>query len=113
MKKIDLDLIRYRARRREMSFEPYGICIRKSAAERLGIKPVSYESDRVVSSKRDWLCQSAGRITDWRQEDEYRCLANLNLSFVQSSDMVAICRFKDEAERLQNETGFKTISFCK
>jgi hypothetical protein len=108
-----VDLIRYRARRREMSFEPYGVCIHKSAAERLGIRPVSYESDRGASRKRDWLCQSEGRITDWRQEDEYRCLGNFNLSFVQNSDMVAVCRFKEEAERLQDESGITTIPFCK
>ncbi len=109
-----IPLIKWRARYREMSFEPYGVGIKREVAERLGIKPVLYyepdDAGSVPSADR-WRSQSVGQVTDWRREEEYRHLGNLDLSRVPDDALLAVCYAAGEAKRLQSEIGVRTISF--
>jgi len=86
-----IPLMKWRARYRQMSFEPYGIGIKREYGLKLEIKPVHYYSrkDGLAESNPIWLTQSIGRITDWRHEKES----------------------KKEACILENKTGITTVSF--
>jgi hypothetical protein len=104
-------LMRWRSRFGEMSFEPYGIGIKHKAALAAGIRKVSYVARRNPACVEPWLCQSTGQKTDWRQEREYRCLGDLDLTKISKTDMLALCLHSDEATELRQEFGVPVISF--
>jgi len=108
-------LMRWRARYWEMSFEPYGIGISGQASERIGIQPVKYHlgSEAASSLKANqWLTQSVGSITDWRQEKEYRHRGDLSLAELSANELVVVCRTPDEARRVEDRYQLKAVSFC-
>lgn len=107
-------LMRWRARYSEMSFEPYGIGIKKTAAERVGIRPVQYLQGSV--SERDdryWLTQSVGTKTDWRQEQEYRHRGDLTLTGFSSDELIVVCRTPDETRQIEERFRLTALSFCR
>lgn len=109
-------LMRWRARYRQMSFEPYGIGVKKEIAEKIGICPVRYFKSSVLTSANDqdrWLCQSVGTKGDWRAEKEYRHLGDLDLRSVNREDLIVFCRTKAEAALLQEQVGIRTVAFLK
>ena len=115
-----IPLIRWRARYRQMSFEPYGIGISKEYALSIGILPVSYYSraegegsdgGHDLSYRDQWLSQSVGQITDWRQEREYRYLGDLGLAAIPTEHLQAFCLTADEARLIKQRTGIRAISF--
>lgn len=111
-----LPLMRWRARYRRMSFEPYAIGITRRAADRIGIRPVLYfdrGKNRLSGSPDVWLSQSTGIITDWRAEREYRCRGSVRLSSVNKSELLLICRLPEEARTIAAETGLRAISYEK
>jgi hypothetical protein len=93
-------LMRWRQRYREMSFEPYGIGIRKQAALDAGIRPVIYQNKRNANNDERWLFQSIGRKTDWRQEAEYRYTSTLSLDQFSKDDLLIVTQTADEAKTL-------------
>jgi len=107
-----IPLMRWRARYSEMSFEPYGVGIRRSAAASMGLRPVRYfDPHRTQPTPGDrWLTQSIGRHTDWRGEREYRCRGDLALHDVTESDLVAFCNTPDEARKITARTGVRAVS---
>ncbi len=108
-----LPLMRWRARYHEMSFEPYGIAIDKEFALAHGVKPVEYYaslSHRPRNAQEDWRCQSQGRKTDWRQEHEYRCRGDFDLSDFPSDKIRLLCYRAEEARQMETETGLRTVS---
>lgn len=108
-----LPLMRWRSRYRQMSFEPYGIGIRRSAAEAAGVKPVIYYDrvDAMPENVEPWLTQSKGSISDWTAEKEYRCRGNLSLNRFDENDLLLFVRTADEAVIVNEKTGLRTISF--
>ncbi len=106
-------LITWRARRRLMSFEPYGIGIERETAMDLGIQPVRYydrDNDR-PDEVPVWLTQSSGVKTDWRQEREYRHEGNFDFSVIPKDKLACFTRTRDQAAQLQDATGIRTIGF--
>ena len=106
-------LITWRARRRLMSFEPYGIGLEREYASKLGIQPVRYynrDSDR-PSDVPVWLTQSTGVKTDWRQEREYRNKGDFEFSEIPKDKLVCFTRTEGQATQLQDATGIRTIGF--
>ena len=106
-------LITWRARRRLMSFEPYGIGLEREYALKLGIQPVHYynrDSDRPAEVPV-WLTQSSGVKSDWRQEREYRYKGDFDFSVVPKDRLIYFTRTRDEAAQLQAATGIRTIGF--
>lgn len=88
-----ISLMRWRMRYREMSFEPYGIGIRKEAALKAGILPVEYlERNELKEVRERWRFQSVGARTDWRKEAEYRYPATLPLNQFSRDDVVVITK---------------------
>jgi hypothetical protein len=108
-------LIRWRARRRQMSFEPYGIGIEREHGNTLGIQPVRYyrrDEDR-PSDLPAWLTQSGGVKTDWRQEKEHRYRGDLDFYDVPKKKLICFCRTRREAGRLQDSSGIRTVPFTE
>ncbi len=107
-------LIKWRARYRQMSFEPYGVGIRKELAHELGIRPVKYYQTGRRSGRTnvpDWLSQSMGTVTDWRREKELRHRGDLDLANVPDKDICAFCHTSTEATLISELTGLRTESF--
>jgi hypothetical protein len=110
-----IKLMRWRPRYHQMSFEPYGIGVEKSAALSLGIRKVLYynaQSGKAPKSVPSWLTQSSGRITDWRSEEEYRHKGNFDLSAVARGSLIAIFYRTAEAKEPKNRLNIKSVSFC-
>jgi hypothetical protein len=110
-----IELIRWRARHRQMSFEPYGVGIEKNLAARLEILPVKYYCrDNPPDSQGDtWRTQSIGVITDWRTENEYRHMGDVSLGELPKERMRLFCHSESEADKLTNRFGIEAIPFVR
>ncbi|MDF1544564.1 MAG: hypothetical protein P1R58_05620 [bacterium] len=107
-----IPLMRWRARYREMSFEPYGIGLDRELAHELEIREVNYDTggDKITANRSpQWLTQSRGKKTDWRCEQEYRALGNIDLTNLPKDKLILFCRFQDQAASLNRLTGIRTI----
>jgi hypothetical protein len=105
-------LMRWRARYGQMTFEPYGLGIKRTVAERMGIAPVTYydvSAKSAIATLPAWRTQSRGVITNWQAENEYRHCGDLDLSPVPDDALVLFCRFEHEVESLAQATGIRTI----
>jgi len=86
-------LMKWRARYREMTFEPYGLAIERSLAEKLKIRRVFYGNpdmyDYLEPENRDYF-QNLGRVGDWMPEREYRHLGDFELESIPGDRLTAI-----------------------
>ena len=96
-----------------MSFEPYGLGIRRKLAEQIGIQPVQYYDDPASAPQGidSWRTQFRGTKADWRQEDEYRVHGDLDFSDISREDILALCLNPDEARQIEERYGVKAVSF--
>ena len=111
-----LPLMRWRARYREMSFEPYGIGIEKEYARDLGIQQVQYYEGRRPPDRHEshlWLTQSLGEKGDWGREGEYRYRGDLDLSKVPSEYLVCLTRSREEALSVRRDFGIRAVAFSE
>lgn len=108
-----IPLMKWRARYRQMSFEPYGIGIKREYGLKLGIKPVLYydKKEDLPKTVLMWLTQSIGKFTDWRNEKEFRYLCDFHLEDIPENRLVLFTYTKEEACFLENKTGITTVSF--
>lgn len=108
-------LMRWRSRYSQMSFEPYGIGIRREAAFRLGIEPVLYvgDADAVLDMEKRWKCQTKGRHTDWSTEREFRHRGDVDLDSINLADLIVFCKTKEESEQLSSETGLTVVPMIR
>ncbi len=103
--------MRWRSRFRSMSFEPYGIAVRRETAEAFGILPVLYQSEKEdLKETAPWRIQSRGTKTDWRGEKEFRCRGDFDFSRIDTSDMLCVCPTEEEASRLRIAFGIPSVS---
>ncbi len=110
-----IPLMRWRARYREMSFEPYGLGIEWDAALAAGIRPVIYCEDREADQhppEQRWRLQSVGIRTDWSQEDEYRHPGDLDFRGIPADRLLGFCRTPSEAGRFVTATGLPCMSIA-
>lgn len=106
-----LPLMRWRSRYKEMSFEPYGIGIRKDLALERGVKSVIYTDNTAgISSDNRWHSQSLGKKGNWFVECEYRCREQFSLAEIDQNDIVIICPTVAEALNLSCKFGIKAVS---
>jgi len=110
-----IPLMKWRARYRQMTFEPYGIGLSRRVAETSGIRPVKYVdiSDQAEDSDERWLRQTKGRVTDWRQEEEYRCRGDFSLGAVSPDEILLFCKTPQEAAILRQECPYRVISMFR
>ncbi len=105
--------MRWRKRYAEMSFEPYGIGLKREYAPSLGIRPVIY-----ANSPRDlppgperWQYQSAGARGDWQAEHEFRCLGDCSIARLPPESMLAVCYTEYEARMIERRFGIRAVGF--
>ena len=83
-------LMKWRARYREMTFEPYGIAVRKSTGLELGVRPVIYGSSveykNLADSDKPYF-QSVGKKGFWLPEKEWRHIGDFKLDRVSPGDL--------------------------
>ena len=109
-----LSLMKWRRRYRQMSFEPYGIGIEKTAAYQLGIVPVYYyHKKEYPKNKPPWQLQSGGVKADWKQESEFRYPGDFDLSAIAADKMVCFCHTPNEADLIGKSFGIKTYAFAR
>ncbi len=111
-----IPLFKWRSRYSEMSFEPYGIGIKKEVTFSNNIQEVIYydKTQKNIFTESDeeiWLTQSNGIVTNWEKECELRHLGNFNFSNISVENILLFTRYKKEASQLHELTGYKTISF--
>ena len=103
-----LKWMRWLPKRVGWNFEPYGIAIKKSAAERAGIKSVIYGDDHLyenLSENDKPYFQSKGKKeVDWSEENEWRKIGDLDLSKIPDGDMSLLVWHKAEADELAKLT---------
>ena len=106
-----IPLMTWRARYHQMSFEPYGIGFGRKAAESAGIQPVIYSENANDSGDENerWRRQTKGRVTDWRQEEEYRIRGDFSFGSVRPEDVVLFCKTPQEAELLRRELPYRVV----
>ncbi len=85
-------LMRWRKRFVRFSFEPFGIAIRKQVLEEMGARPVEYVDGDSFSPdpERRMFQHAPGTRTDWRDEREWRLAGCLDISNIDSDDIVAL-----------------------
>ena len=106
--------MKWRARYCQMSFEPFGIGIERNYAVAHGIKKVRYyeaSQEKHIVGKDNWLWQSAGKKTDWRNEKEFRYKGDFEFSSVPKEKLVVFCHYKEQANFIQYQTGLQAMSF--
>lgn len=109
----DLPQLRvFRAHRTRWDFEPYGLCLRRSALQRCGSRPVLYGSEETWTtlSEGDRPCfqlsgtvsnEADGPAIDWSVEQEWRHLGDLDLSSFDVDDVLVFVPSYAEARLLQ------------
>ncbi len=111
-----LHLMKWRARYREMSFEPYGIALKMTTAERFGIRRVLYgnvEMYQYLESEDRPYFQAIGRKGFWIPEREYRHIGDFDLSQIEDRDMTIIVRRPDEIHEVKSIFPGTVMSFYK
>lgn len=107
-----VDLMKWRARYREMTFEPYGIALRKRCAREIGVRKVIYCESKLYSTS-DTIdqpyFQSIGTKGFWVLEKEWRHVGDIDLSLVDPNDIRVIVWKSDEIELMGNNTKYKVV----
>jgi len=96
-----LELMRWRRRYVEFSYEPYGVAVRTAALLQRGARIVRYgtpeERKALPVSERPFFQTVSSKKADWRAEREIRLEGDLDLSALNPEDVRIIIR--SEAER--------------
>ncbi|MBT4485312.1 MAG: hypothetical protein HOC71_16720 [Candidatus Latescibacteria bacterium] len=96
-----VQLMRWRKRFVQYTFEPYGIGIKRSTLAGLGGAEVRYEKASGNNSAKNIFCQSPGKLGDWTKEKEWRFPGDCNLDEIDRNDMLIIVPDKSSAEKIQ------------
>jgi hypothetical protein len=111
-----INLMKWRSRYHEMSFEPYGIAIENTTAEKNGIKKVYYGNPEMRNylepDKRPYF-QSIGRIGNWSPEKEYRHIGDIDLSSINKKLITAIVLYPRDIEIVKNVFNGRVLSLYK
>lgn len=113
-----LGLVRWRKRFARYAFEPYAIGLPERAAERLGARPVIYDTGSArrprSSSDDDPLLafrQGRGTRGDWEAEQEWRLVGDLDLSALAPNEVVVFVASPHEATELRGTCAYPVVSF--
>jgi hypothetical protein len=107
-------LMRWRARYREMAFEPYGVAIRKDYADMIGIREVIYgaaKSGDALSAELRPYFQSAGTKGYWVPEKEFRHIGDVDLKSIPDKNLIAVVWKREEIGEIQKVYDGRIISF--
>jgi hypothetical protein len=111
-----LSLMTWRKRYVRYNFEPYGIAISRRAATAFGIRPVIYGPStlykRLSDSDKPFFQSEGENGGDWRPENEWRHLGDLDLSQFSPSDTLVIVRDSSEIEAIKTLGDWPVLSYC-
>jgi hypothetical protein len=106
-------LVKWRPSLFRWTFEPYGMALRRMKLESLGARSVVYGNDddyRSLKEQDKPFFQSCGRgKNDWRVENEWRHLGDLNLSHFGPHDATVFVLTEEEATILQKDSPFPVV----
>ncbi len=108
-----IKLMKWRARYSEMTFEPYGIAVKKEFAEKIGIKKAIYgnpEMYRYLEKDDRPYFQSLGKIGDWQPEREYRGIGDIDFKNMPMEFFRVIVRSQDEIKKIGKYFNGKILS---
>lgn len=107
-----INMMRYRARYREMTCEPFGVAIPRSASEKVGIRKVLYLSAdqvrKLPASQRRFV-HAEGASGRWISEHEWRTPGDVDLRGLES-EITVIVESESDREEFERNTGFKTLA---
>jgi len=109
-------LMKWRARYREMTIEPYGIAIHKDYADTIGLRKVFYGNPEMYEYLEDNdkpYFQSIGTKGHWTPEREYRYIGDIDLSLVPSDRMAVIVFTPEELDLIRQVFDGHIHSLCK
>ena len=110
-----LPLMSWRKRYVRYNFEPYGVAISRNAAVNIGIRPVIYGPPslykRLSESDKPFFQNEGVHGGNWRPENEWRHLGDVDLSKVEPPDLKIIVREKTEIELIRDIAGCNVVSF--
>jgi hypothetical protein len=108
-----IKLMKWRARYREMSFEPYGAAIERNFAESIGIRKVLYgpagQYYRLDDKDKAYF-QSVGTKGFWLPEKEYRYLGDLDLDKIPKKYLAAVIQSPDKIGEVQKIFDGRVVS---
>jgi len=110
-----LKILRWCPRRVNWNFEPYGVAISRSVAEKMGAKPVIYgtgEDYRKFSESAKPFFQSrGGEAVDWSGEREWRHIGDIDLNQIRDDQIMFFVWRRSEAEYLRKMTPSPVVAF--
>lgn len=90
-------------------FEPYGIAIRSDIAHATGMRPVIYGDSSLYASlpesDKPFFQNQGSGSADWRPEEEWRYLGDLDLNQLPDEGMRIIVYSNAEVEMIRKLTG--------
>ncbi len=99
-----IKLMTWRARYREMTFEPYGLAIESSLADKLEIRRVFYGNPDMYGylepENRDYF-QSLGLKGNWMPEREYRHLGDVDVRSIPSGRLIAVVLYPEDVDTVR------------
>lgn len=111
-----LSLMSWRKRYVRYNFEPYGIAVTRQVAAASGIRPVIYGPlslyRRLADSDKPFFQNEGENGGEWRPENEWRHLNDIDLSRFSISDLLVIVRDKSEIEAINKLGEWRIISYC-
>jgi hypothetical protein len=110
-----IKLMKWRARYREMSFEPFGLAIDKKYAIKIGIRPAIYGDSELynsLSSLDKPYYQPIGKKAHWLPEKEWRYMGDLDLNHIPLDYIKAVVWNNCNIGRLQSVFAGEIASLC-
>ncbi len=107
-------MFRYRPRLVNPYFEPYGIGLPVSAANRAGLRPVIYGPSEfyleMPEADKPFFQNIGTNGGQWQSEREWRHRGDFSLVDPVAGDLIILVPSEDEAERFSRETGLPSLS---
>ncbi|UCE65413.1 MAG: hypothetical protein JSU85_11140 [Candidatus Zixiibacteriota bacterium] len=108
-----LKWMRWLPKRVGWNFEPYGIAIKKEAADKAGMRQVIYGDDelyeKLPENDRPYFQSKGKKDVDWSQESEWRKIGDLNIKYMPEKELALMVWRKTEAQELSKITDIKSI----
>jgi len=106
-------LMKYRARYREMTIEPYAVSLPLAVARQVGVRQVRYVAkDALATLTKDgqlFAHAVGGAGTDWQREKEWRMRGDLDLAPVWS-ELLVLTKTRSQARTITAKYGLETCS---
>jgi hypothetical protein len=108
-----LGLMKWRGRFARPTFEPYGVCVHRKAAQAAGIKPVEYLPEGLESSTTPKALQQGFGRGFWPAEAEWRAVGDVNLAEINPQFIRVLVPTESDALNTSSVAPFKIIPLEK